>query len=536
MLFKPYFPRKDALKVVLAFPSSYSIGITSLGYQVIWTILAKRNDVDVRRLFTDQKESMHKNCDLFGLSLSWELDSPILLELLEDQRIPVWSHQRTENDPIVFGGGPVLTANPEPMAPFFDVILLGDGEELLPKFIDLLNESKQLPRAKRLRSLAKNPGIYVPSLYHSEYDKNGNFLHTRPVDIDIPQTIKKQTFLGNVLNHSTVITPDAAWPNIHMVEVVRSCPEMCRFCMASYLTLPFRTNSLDQGLIPAVEKGLTVTKRIGLLGASVTQHPQFNELLQWLNQDTFDGIRLSVSSVRAETITEELSKILTKRGAKSITMAIESGSQRIRDVINKKLTEEEIMGAAKNASLGGLKNLKLYGMVGIPTEVESDIEKTADLLINLKKQNTNINVTLGASTFVPKAHTPFQWYGVNKNADKKIKMLIKRLKPKGINVRAESYKWSIIQALISRGDRRLAPVIYALKGSKKSFGEWKNAYKAAYKQELNINVDRSHITPPPEWGETIHSYWEPTRALPWHHLQGPLKIEKLIEQHKLPKN
>ncbi len=422
------------------------------------------------------------------------------------------------------------------MAPFFDVILMGDGEELLPRFIDNLNATKNKTRLERLHSLTAIPGIYVPKFYEPEYDKSGTLLRISPIDPKIPEKVVKQTFLGNVLSHSTVITPDAAWPNIHMVEVVRSCPEMCRFCMASYLTLPFRTSSLNQGLIPAVEKGLKITNRIGLLGASVTQHPQFNELMEWLNQDKFDETRISVSSVRAGTITPDLSKILAKRGTKSITMAIESGSQKIRNIVNKKLNEDEIFNAAKNTYLGGLKGLKLYGMVGLPLENEEDIEKTADLLIRLKKQTSQLRFTLGVSTFVPKAHTPFQWYGIHKNADKRLKRLSKVLRPQGIEVRPESYKWSLIQALLSRGDRRLAPVIYAIRGSHNRLGEWKKAFNAAFNQELNKHFyPVNEPPPPPAWDEIIHDQWDTSKVLPWNHLEGPINKAKLIEHHLLLK-
>ena len=352
LLFEPAQPVAGALRAVLAFPSTYSVGITSLGYQVVWATLARRADVDVRRLFTDRSDPPHRHGDLFGLSLSWELDGPVLLDLLEQQRIPLWAEQRGESDPIVFGGGPVLTANPEPLAPFFDVVLLGDGEELLPAFIDAVQQHRDRPRAERLRALAQVPGIYVPSLYAPRYAAGGELLAVEPIEAGVPSTVAKQTWRGNTLSHSTVITPEAAWPDIHMVEVVRSCPELCRFCLASYLTLPFRTPSLDDGLIPAVEKGLAVTKRLGLLGASVTQHPQFPELLQWLDQDRFEGTRVSVSSVRAATVTAELGRILAKRGSKSLTIAIESGSERMRQVVNKKLATEEIDAAARYAREG----------------------------------------------------------------------------------------------------------------------------------------------------------------------------------------
>ena len=516
LLFEPAQPHGDALRAVLAFPSTYSVGITSLGYQVVWATLARRADLDVRRLFTDQGDPSHRHCELFGLSLSWELDGPVLLDLLEQQRIPLWSEERGEEDPIVFGGGPVLTANPEPLAPFFDVVLLGDGELLLPAFIDALQELRGAPRQQRLRRLAQLPGVYVPSLYVPRYDSEGQLSAIEPLDGEVPPSVAKQTWRGNTLSHSTVITPAAAWPSIHMVEVVRSCPELCRFCLASYLTLPFRTPSLDDGLIPAVEAGLGATRRLGLLGASVTQHPQFSELLQWLNQERFSDTRISVSSVRAATVTPELASILASRGSKSLTIAIESGSERMRSVVNKKLSEEEIHAAARYAKEGGLSGLKLYGMAGLPSEKEADIEATAELLLALKKATPGLRLSLGVSSFVPKAHTPFQWEGVRPEAEKRLKLLAKRLKPKGIELRPESYGWSVIQALLSRSDRRLAPVIAAVRGKSDSQGSWKRAYKEL-KQDL------------PPWDEVIHARWDDQRVLPWSHLEGPLPVATLAK-------
>jgi radical SAM superfamily enzyme YgiQ (UPF0313 family) len=518
---------------VLAFPSTYSVGITSLGYQIVWATLARRGDVDVRRLFTDQGDPPHRCCDLFGLSLSWELDGPVLLELLERQGIPLWSEQRGEGDPIVFGGGPVLTANPEPLAPFLDVVLLGDGESLLPAFLDALQAHRGLPRAERLRALSRVDGVYVPALYAPRYTSEGELLGVEPIEPGIPATVAKQTWRGNTLSHSTVITPEAAWPSIHMVEVVRSCPELCRFCLASYLTLPFRTPSLDDGLIPAVETGMAVTRRLGLLGASVTQHPQFAELLSWLDQDRFDDIRLSVSSVRAATVTPQLSGILARRGSRSLTIAIESGSERMRRVVNKKLETGEIFAAIRHASEGGLKGVKLYGMAGLPSEEEADVEATAELLLALKKASPGLRLSLGVSTFVPKAHTPFQWEGVRPEAEKRLKLLAKRLKPKGIELRPESYGWSVIQALISRSDRRLAPVIARVRGRQESLGGWKQTYRSVRDGDADRPAGEPVSLPsPPPWEEVVHSTWQGERTLPWDHLEGPLPRETLL-RHRL---
>jgi radical SAM superfamily enzyme YgiQ (UPF0313 family) len=538
LLFEPAVPEAGALRAVLAFPSTYTVGITSLGYQVVWATLAQRTDVDVRRLFTDQGDPPHggsrgrgPGLDLFGLSLSWELDGPVLLDLLEQQRIPLWASERGDDDPIVFGGGPVLTANPEPLAPFLDAVLLGDGELLLPAFIDALQGCRRAPRAERLRALAEIPGVYVPGFYAPRYDTDGQLLGIEPTEAGIPAVVAKQTWRGNTLSHSTVITPEAAWPSIHMVEVVRSCPELCRFCLASYLNLPFRTASLDDGLIPAVEKGLAATQRLGLLGASVTQHPQFAELLQWLDQDRFDGIRVSVSSVRAGTVTPELGRILAKRGSRSLTIAIESGSERMREVVNKKLSTEEIFAAARYAKEGGLSGLKLYGMVGLPTEEAADVEATAELLLAVKKATPGLRLSLGVSTFVPKAHTPFQWQGVRPEAEQRLKLLAKRLKPKGIELRPESYGWSVIQALLSRSDRRLAPVIVAARGRQDSLGGWKRAHREvrAGQPEHQPHRGLEPGAPLPAWDDTVHHLWTRERSLPWSHLQGPLAAGTLLK-------
>ncbi len=510
LLFTPVPPDADAIPVIFAFPNEYTIGITSLGYQVVWSTLATRSDVAIARLFTDGEEPLPNQPELLGFSVSWELDYVNILGMLESLDLPIWAKQRRDNHPLVFGGGPVLTANPEPFAEFFDVILLGDGELLLGAFIDAYKSVREADRATKLRRLAQVPGIYIPSLYAVTYaDVEGPIATIQPVDNDIPATIQKQTYRGNTLSTSTVVTEKAAWENIYMVEVVRSCPEMCRFCLASYLTLPFRTADLESSLIPAIERGLTVTDRIGLLGASVTQHPEFDALLDHLNQPQFDHVRVSVASVRTNTVTEKLAQTLVKHDTKSITIAVESGSDRIRQVINKKLQNDEIAQAAVNAKAGGLSSLKLYGMVGIPSETIADVEQTAAMLKLLKKAAPGLRLTWGCSTFVPKAHTPFQWLGVNREAEKRLKFLQKQLRPQGIDFRPESYSWSVIQTLISRGDRRLAPLLELVR----QYGDTLGSYRRAFK-ELRGTL--------PNLDFYVFEDWAQEQVLPWEHLQGPL--------------
>ncbi|HIK44031.1 MAG TPA: radical SAM protein [Leptolyngbyaceae cyanobacterium M65_K2018_010] len=510
LLFDRAAPADSALSVVFAFPNQYSVGITSLGYQVVWATLARRTDLIVSRLFTDCHEPLPRHPDLLGFSFAWELDYVNVLTLLESLQIPRRAADRSDDHPLVFGGGPVLTANPEPFAAFFDVILLGDGETLVETFIDHLVSLRAASRKETLHHLAQVPGIYVPGLYQVSYgDPTGPIVAIAPLQADLPPTIAKQTYRGNVLSASTVVTPKSAWENIYMVEVVRSCPEMCRFCLASYLTLPFRPASLEASLLPALERGLAVTDRLGLLGASVTQHPEFETLLDYLNQPQYDHVRLSLASVRTNTVNPKLAETLTRHGSRSITIAVESGSERVRQIVNKKLTTEEIEQAAINAKAGGLSALKLYGMTGVPGESLADLEQTVDMMIRLKKAAPGLRLTLGCSTFVPKAHTPFQWFGVNREAEQRLRYLKKHLAKNGVDFRPESYSWSVIQALIARGDRRLTPLLEQVRHYGDSLGSYKRAFK-----------DMAGQLPPLEY--YVHDSWAQDQPLPWDHLQGPL--------------
>ncbi|MEG4347962.1 radical SAM protein [Microcoleus sp. A003_D6] len=518
LLFAPATPDGDAIPTIFAFPNEYTVGITSLGYQIVWATLAVRSDIEVGRLFTDIREPLPRHPELLGFSLSWELDYVNILNLLESLEIPIWASKRTDNHPIVFGGGPVFTANSEPFADFFDVILLGDGEHLIDNFIDAFKEVRTADRQTKLRHLAQVPGVYVPSLYEVTYlDATEGIKSIQPVDSGIPSMVEKQTYRGNTLSASTVVTEKAAWENIYMVEVVRSCPEMCRFCLASYLTLPFRTASLEDSLIPAIDRGLAVTNRLGLLGASVTQHPEFEALLDHLNHPKYDGVRLSLSSVRTNTVTVKLAEILTNRDSKSVTIAVESGSDRLRKIVNKKLTNDEIIQAAINAKAGGLKGIKLYGMAGIPGEEMEDLEETVAMMRAVKKAAPGLRLTFGCSTFVPKSHTPFQWFGVNKDAEKRLKFLDKELRKLGLEFRPESYNWSVIQGLLSKGDRRLSRLLELVR----HYGDTLGSYRRAFK-ELRGQL--------PEMDFYVFQEWELDRVLPWSHLKGPLP-EATLKKH-----
>lgn len=541
VLFKHVPGVSDGLRVVYAYPNEYSVGITSLGYQLVWAFLETNELVHVSRMFTDAADDgrQHKHIDLVGFSFSWELDYSNLISMLEQLGIPIRAAERQGGEyPIIFGGGPVLTANPEPYAEFFDVILLGDGEKILEDFIDTAYKVKSdgtgskgtslgSRRMDALSELTAIPGIYIPQFYEPIYDVSQNGGHgtwgplvdIRPIHPRAQAFVEKQTYRGDTLASSTCISPRMAWENIFMAEVVRSCPEMCRFCLASYLTLPFRSAPLEGSLIPIIERGLQYTDRIGLLGASVTQHPEFDALLEWLMQPERDHVRLSIASVRTNTVTPQLAAALSSRGTKSLTIAVESGSAHVRKIVNKKLEQEDIEKAAIHAQEGGLKSLKLYGMVGIPGETEQDVDATIEMMLSLKKAAPKLKLTLGCSTFVPKAHTPFQWKGVDKSADKRLKRLDKSLKKAGIQFRPESYKWSVVQAFLSRGDRRMTDMLLHARDLGDSLSTFKRAAKEV------------HSMPPLEYYS--HDDYDPDNTiLPWQHLHGPLPIETLRKHYR----
>ncbi|CAI6003743.1 unnamed protein product [Closterium sp. NIES-65] len=503
-------------------------------------------------MFTDAHDPFPRNPNLIGFSFSWELDYVNVLNILEDLGVPVRSEERLESGStcFVFGGGAVLSANPEPFADFFDVILMGDGEELLGSFVDAFEacvsgggvegasgSSRSSRRLEILSALAQVPGVYVPLLYRVEYHRStGPIADVSPLQLPAgstnvsssistgmmlpaaPAVVERQTYRGKQLATSTVVSPRMAWEGIYMVEVVRSCPEVCRFCLASYSSLPFRPAALEDHLIPAIERGLQVTNRIGLLGASVTQHPHFDSLLSYLLQPHMKDIRLSIASVRTNTVTAKLAAALAQSGTRSLTIAVESGSERMRRVVNKKLDSADIVAAAVNAQEGGLSGLKLYGMVGLPSETDADVAETVGMMRELRRAAPRLKLTLGCSTFVPKAHTPFQWQPVQAAAEARLRVLEKEMRKEGVEFRPESYKWSVWQAVLSRGDRRLSRLLQRAR----EFGGSQGSFGRAFK-EMKGQV------PPPEYyafrlvGES--------EVLPWAHLSGALPVDHFSGSH-----
>jgi len=511
--------KRSEFSVAWFYPNTYTVGMAGLGYQLVFRLLDSDEDIAVLRGFTDAEEPEVPDAEIFGFTLSWELDYANILSILKKHDIPLSSKDRDESHPLVFGGGPVLTANPEPFADIFDIILLGDAEVAVPSFLAAYRQSRTLgSRRERLLSLANADGIYIPQFYDVAYAgdigmNNGPVISIKPNSSGVPELPRKKIFSPppDYVAHSIVLTPDSAWGNMFLVEVVRSCPQECRFCLASFLTRPFRSTNVDT-LMSAIELGLKHTNKIGLLGPSVTEHPKFDEIAARLRGRA--ELSLSIASVRADTLSREILDTLVSLGQKSVTIAIESGSERLRSIMKKNLTEEEILTAVANVEASGLESIKFYGIAGLPHETQEDIDETIRLMTQLKKKHKKLRFVFGISSFVPKAQTPFQWNGRDRQCGKKLEYVRKNLSKIGIDVRPESHNWSDIQALLSRGDRRLHPILKAVEANSGNLGAWKKAMKEASLAGQGMPSVRDYY---------IFRDIPKSEVLPWSHLQDEEK-------------
>jgi radical SAM superfamily enzyme YgiQ (UPF0313 family) len=507
------------MTVSWSYPASYSIGMSGLGYQLIWWLLEQEPCLKTYRTFTDIAEPGWQKSEMIGFTLSWELDYANILSLLTSASIPLLSSERRTADPLVFGGGPVLTANPEPFAEIFDVILLGDAEITIPNLIRGWQEARRLPdRQARLLHLSGIAGLYVPSLYrYLLADPQGPLKAVEAVG-GLAGTPTRQSFMApDYLAHSVILSPDTSWANMFLLELTRSCPQECRFCLASYLTRPFRFADID-AVVHKIEFACRHTKRIGIVGPSVTEHPRFGQLAEALL--AMDDLCVSLASIRMDTIEPLVLQMLVRHGQKSLTIALESGSERLRRLMNKNLSEGKIFGGMELIAASGIEQVKFYLMVGLPEETEEDLDETVRLLTAIKKKHRRLRLIAGISSFVPKAQTPFQWSPRDRLCAHKQEYLRKRLARLGIDVRTESHNWGDVQTLLSRADRRITPVLLELSKSKANLGAWKRAFrqKEAGRPDLDFYVYRQLAF---------------DECLPWSHLMDVPKQEMLGRQRRV---
>ena len=385
-------------------------------------------------LLSVETQTPLNNFKVVAFSISFEQDYFNVVKILRLGKIPVKASDRTNFDPILIAGGPCATFNPAPLSAIFDAFVIGEGEVVLPPLVDVLMANWNLSRAELLEKISNVEGIYVPSL--------NKFPVTR-------QFVKN---LDEYTAHSVIITDDTEF-NMYLLETARGCGRHCRFCMAGYCFRRPRNRSLKT--LQAKHFG----KKFGLMGAAISDYPQINELCKFILDN---NLKMSVASFRADSVTAELVYALAKSGLKTLTIAPEVGSEKMRRVTNKGITEENIFNAVKLGIDAGIKNFKLYFMIGLPFEEMVDVDAIADLVIKLKNFVADGKFTLSVNPFIPKPFTPFQWAAM---ADKKylqaaLKNLRGRLKNfRDVEIISESLKASKVQAILSRGDIKLAEIV-----------------------------------------------------------------------------
>ncbi|MEB3245452.1 MAG: radical SAM protein [Vampirovibrionales bacterium] len=468
-LYTPILPTvARPMRFALACPGDRRIALSALGYQTLFKLLDTHEAVDAIQLDLDNAASAPAALDLIGVSFPFELDILNIFKLFESMgKDPLASNRPDE---LWFAGGPVPTSNPEPFVDFFDFFLIGDGEPAFEALIALWQSPgfAALSKAQKLAEIARSvPGAYVPSLVKVAYEPYELAVtQLRPQEADLAFPVQKASVPPGQMNAylatSAWVSPESYFPDTYLVEVQRGCAHRCRFCLASYTTLPAQGASLAQ-LQSAITQGLRYSHKIGLLGALVADHPDFEALCDWLmlQMQQNPEIKLSVASLRADTLTPKIAATMAQGGQKQLTIAIESGAEGLRARINKHLKTEAIFAAAEAALAGGIAGLKLYTMAGLPTEIDADIDATAELIKALKKAFPRLKLTLGCSTFVPKAQTPFQWQARLDTAT--LKRRLERLRKQTARFAEchfSSPRWDFLQALLARGDRRLGPVLW----------------------------------------------------------------------------
>ncbi len=449
--------------IALIYPNSYYLGMSNLGFQTIYSLLNSCEGIVCERFFCEKDEvplSLESqrplsDFDVLAFSVSYELDYFNIVKLLRAGSIPLLAAERGERYPLIMAGGPCITANPEPLSPIFDCFAIGEGEVILPYFVDTLAEGVGKKQGL-LKELCSLPGVYVPGISDTKVAR---------------QWVKN---IDDFATTSVVLTPDTELGGMYLIEISRGCGWGCRFCLAGYQFRPMRHRSMEC-ILEQAREGIKYRKRLGLVGASVSDHPQIDELVIGLREM---GVELSVSSLRVRPLSRTVLRGLAGSGTKTVSLAPEAGSERLRRVIKKGFTEEDILKAVEKVAREGLRQLKLYFMIGLPTETDDDVMEIVKLtlackeIIDRHKADTRITLTIGP--FVPKAGTPFQWLPMERADVLEHRLsLIRGLCQKGIEVKSESAAWSTVQGVLARGDSRLGAVLASI--SEDSLSAWRRA-------------------------------------------------------------
>ena len=487
-------------KVAIVYPNTYFVGMSNLGLHIIYEEINLRNDSVCERIFLPEKKEleaydktktplmsvetqrpMHQ-FDVVAFDVTFEMDYFHIPLMLRHGRVPIMGKDRTEFDPIVIAGGPCATFNPEPFADFIDAFIIGEGEGIVSRVLDIIRDGKMegLDRHAILRQLANISGVYVPSLYVPIYSDDGEFKGYHIAE-GAPKTIKRHFEMLTSGGETVVATNYTEFGAMYIIEVARGCGRHCRFCMAGYCFRVPRVRPLEI-LKEGVDRAEQLGKKVGLMGAAISDYPEVDELVNYIRSK---DMRYSCASLRADSLTQAVVDGLADSGQKTITIAPETGSERLRRVINKGISEEHLQNAATLSAKSGIQHMRLYIMIGLPTETDEDIEAIVGLAERTQAHMAEVGckgrLTLSINPFIPKPFTPFQWMAMDnqKTVEKKLQYIKKALqKNRRIEVLVESPKEAYIQGVLARGDRRLGAVIAACaadRGSKSFKAELKAA-------------------------------------------------------------
>lgn len=499
-LYKRNLKKNADYNIWMAFPGCYSFALSSLGYLHIFRLMDEMEEVNVERVYSDstKTEIQFKDVNAIAFSSSFDLDFMSIFPMFDKYKIPYKTSDRDKNMPIIFCGGPVVTANPIPYKDFFDFIIIGDGEQLNTNVVTILADNKDKPKDEILKLLAKLNGVYVPTLNQEKIVKNS-------------------CKIENCV-YTPILSDDAFFKDMFIIEISRGCANCCGFCMASYLNLPVRFAPYEN-IIEAIDLGLQYTNKIALLGAQVSIHPKFKQICEYIAQKVQKNpeIEMSISSLRVDAVDDAMIKTLVSAHQKHVTIAIEAGSERLRKVINKNITEEQIKHTVETARLNGLKGVKIYAMIGIPTETQEDLNEMVRVAKELKQANKGFDISFAFSSFIPKPHTPLQWCGrfSTKELEKRQNFLQKEFHKIGVKTSFSSIKWDYWQTVLSRGDDKISDFIIDVYKNGSKLGAFKKAAKDKFNpddyalRDFNLN-----------------------EALSWDIIDLPPSKEVLVERHK----
>jgi radical SAM superfamily enzyme YgiQ (UPF0313 family) len=524
-------PHGGRLRVALAFPNTYFVGMSNLGLQTVYRLFNAEERIVCERVFlpaktelaeqlasgvplvTIESQTPVRDFDIFAFSVSFEWDYTNVLTLLRLAGIPLRADARSSSHPLVLIGGAVTFVNPEPLAPFADVIAAGEGEALIPPLVRAYDTASD--RDDLLRRLAAERGFYIPSFYDVTYDGDGTIAAFVPREgTGAPAVVRKAAVkTADALDPpaTTIFTPDTEFGSRFLVEVVRGCANLCRFCWAGYNYLPVRAFPKDR-ILTLAERARRYSSRAGLVSIALCDHPEIEEILTRLVEM---GYSISPASLRLDDLTPAILRLLRLSGERTVTIAPETGSDRLRRVVNKTVTNEEILAAAEMIFASGMENLKLYFMVGLPTETDEDLVAIRDLTLRLRETMMRHAVPRGqigrivgsVNPLVPKPGTAYQWLPMENDDVVEQKQSRLRALMTGIDnvyFTMKSERHSFYQALLSLGDRRVAPAIEA---AERNGGRWRAAV-----QEAGVDA-----------GFFVFRDRSRDRVLPWDIIDGGLK-------------